>query len=41
MRTMARGDGETKGNEGDEEDVTFFSEESNKEPVLWTKKLLE
>ena len=35
---MARGDGETK---GDEEDVTFFSEESNKEPVLWTEKLLE
>ena len=22
-------------------DVTFFSEESNKEPVLWTGKLLE
>ena len=21
-------------------DVTFFSEESNKEPVLWTEKLL-
>ena len=35
MRSMARGD------EGDGKDVTFFSVESNKEPVLWTKKLLE
>ena len=25
---------------GDEGDVTFFGEESNKEPVLWTEKLL-
>ena len=32
------GDGGTKGTKGD---VTFFGEESNKEPVLWTKKLLE
>ena len=29
--------GKERGNEGD---VTFFSEESNKEPVLWTGKLL-
>ena len=25
---------------GDEGYVTFFREESNKEPVLWTEKLL-
>ena len=25
---------------GTKGDVTFFSEESNKEPVLWTEKLL-
>ena len=30
--------GKERGNEGD---VTFFSEESNKEPVLWMEKLLE
>ena len=28
------------GGRGDKGDVTFFSEESNKEPVLWTEKLL-
>ena len=27
-------------NIGDEGNVTFFREESNKEPVLWTEKLL-
>ena len=36
---MARGEGQ--GDEGNEGDVTFFGEESNKEPVLWTEKLLE
>ena len=39
---MAMGEGRgDEGNEGDERDVTFFGEESNKEPVLWTEKLLE
>ena len=34
------GDGGTKGTKGTKGDVTFFGEESNKEPVLWTEKLL-
>ena len=34
--------GEEDGDEGENEgNVTFFSEERNKEPVLWMEKLLE
>ena len=38
---IREGDEGDEGTEGDEGDVTFFREESNKEPVLWTGKLLE